>query len=75
MGTPPLYKAPEVKAPEVKCNPRIEVSVVTATRLIPSTVVQTRTRALPTTVYSEITQTQRNSSRVTSKVLSIGVSI
>lgn len=56
-----LYETPfddSNDVPVVSCNPETRVSVLTTTQFIPTTVVQTRTRALPTTIYSEITQTQ-----------------
>ncbi|XP_076032447.1 uncharacterized protein LOC143020169 [Oratosquilla oratoria] len=54
LPTDPSDNRDQVIAP---CNPSTVVSVVTDIRYVPSVVVTTRTRALPTTIFRELVQT------------------
>ncbi|KAF2360855.1 uDENN domain [Trinorchestia longiramus] len=53
-----LYQQPvQVGIATVTCQPETRLTVVTSTLLLPTTVAVTRTRALPTTIFTQLVQT------------------
>lgn len=55
-----LYQQPQTGGftPQVQqCTPQTRLSVITTTLLLPTTIAVTRTRALPTTIFTQLVQT------------------